>query len=265
MSETPPSAPAADERQPAPVLDVSLAGTATTPPPPGAWRWSQVWQDVFFAHWQVSKQVLRRHVPAGLELDLTAGTAWVSAVAFRMCRARPRFLPAVGLVSDFFELNLRTYVQFAGRPGIYFLSMDAGKTLSVIVSRLLSPLPYQKARMAFESREGNYRFESVRPRRDGRPIAFSAAWSPGPELRPAPASSLDAWLTERYCLYAVAGRGRLVRALVDHQPWRLQRPRASIAVNSLGEPFGLELSRPPDAVHFSPGLEAKAWGFEGVG
>src|SRR5262249_40855922 len=86
------------------------------------WFWSQWWQDVLFVHWPVSPAFLRPHLPRELEIDTWEGAGWVSAVFFHMRRVRPRWLPPVRVVSNFAELNFRTYVRRADKPGVYFLS-----------------------------------------------------------------------------------------------------------------------------------------------
>ena len=42
-----------------------------------------------------------------------------------MEQIRPRYLPAVSLVSDFHEINLRTYIDNDERKGVYFLNIEA--------------------------------------------------------------------------------------------------------------------------------------------
>jgi len=179
-----------------------------------------------------------------------------------MARVRPRFLPPVSWVSDFLELNLRTYVRSGDRPGIFFLSIDADSTAAVFVARRLSPLPYVRSHMSFANGTAGMRFESHCPRREADPLVFSASYQPNLERALARAGALDAWLTERYCLYVDTGRWGLVRGEIHHKRWPLRQVKAAISINSLGMPFGLDLSRPPDRLHYSDGVEAIAWPFE---
>src|SRR5437016_4587670 len=133
---------------------VSVSQTTPAPPTtpiieqPGPWRWSQNWRDLFFAHWQVPTCALRPHLPNCLRIDTWQGTAWVSIVAFRL-DVRHRWLPALGLCSNFLELNLRTYVRWRGMPGIYFLSIHADSHIAVALARLLTPLPYARACLSY--------------------------------------------------------------------------------------------------------------------
>jgi len=47
------------------------------------------------------------------QVDTAEGVAWVGLVPLFMRNVRPRFTPAIPALSDFLELNLRTYVYDA--------------------------------------------------------------------------------------------------------------------------------------------------------
>ena len=74
------------------------------------------WEDLLFMHWPVPADTLRPLIPAGLELDLYDGTAWLGVVPFRMRNTRLRFLPPLPSASSFPELNVRTYVTDGNKP-----------------------------------------------------------------------------------------------------------------------------------------------------
>jgi uncharacterized protein YqjF (DUF2071 family) len=219
---------------------------------------------VLFLHWQLPVDVVRPHVPAGLDIDAQGGFAWVSIVPFRMARVRPRWLPPVSVMSNFLELNLRTYVRRGDKPGIYFLSIHAGKRLAVRLARSFSPLPYVYARMAFEAQAERFRFQSWSPASLFDAPFFSVEYRPSPQMSMAQAGSLDEWLLERYCLYVDDATGRLRFTGVHHEPWLMARADATIAHNRVAASLGLELSRAPDLVHFSPGVRTTAWPFRSV-
>jgi uncharacterized protein YqjF (DUF2071 family) len=63
-------------------------------------------------------------------------------------------------------------------------------------------------------------------------VAFVARYRPtGPAALAAP-GTLEHWLTERYCAYAVDA-GRVLRIDIHHRPWELQPAEAEIAANSV--------------------------------
>jgi uncharacterized protein len=227
----------------------------------GPWLWSQHWLDLFFAHWPVAVGDLRPHVPAPLDIDTWDGSAWVSLVAFRLERVRRRWLPSVGFLTNSLELNLRTYVRYHGEPAICFLSLHAGKPLLVRLARWATPLSYEFARMSYGWHGGAAAFHAHSAGENGN-RTFAASFVPTGRAANAAAGSLDAWLLERYCLYAQNEKGTLFRTVVEHPPWRVQQATAHITDNTMAHPFGLDLPPEPEKVHFSAGVRAYVWPFE---
>jgi uncharacterized protein YqjF (DUF2071 family) len=208
----------------------------------------------------VPVESVRPHVPSRLEIDTKDGVAWVSAVAFHMRRVRPRGLPPLSPISNFLELNLRTYVRLDEKPGVFFLSIYANKRLAVKVAKWFSPLPYAYARMNCLRDEGGYRFQcvSVDPAEE---IVFSAHYKPESEVSAACEDSLSEWLLERYCLYVGDENGGLIGTEIHHEPWAIQEVVLEISSNTLGRPFGLDLALRTDRANFSSGVSALAWPF----
>src|SRR4051794_6093027 len=89
------------------------------------WVMTQTWHDLLFAHWPVHAEVLRQLVPSEFTLDLFNGSAWLGIVPFHMTNVAPRGVPSLPWISEFPELNVRTYVRVEDRPAIYFFSLDA--------------------------------------------------------------------------------------------------------------------------------------------
>jgi len=94
----------------------------------------QTWGKLLFIHWPISPELIRPLVPAGLELDLFEGTAWVAIAPFTMWGIRPRFTPTLPLLNRCHELNVRTYVYVNRVPGVWFFSLDANHALAVLVA-----------------------------------------------------------------------------------------------------------------------------------
>jgi uncharacterized protein YqjF (DUF2071 family) len=224
------------------------------PMPAGRWVWYQEWNRVLFLHWRVPVEVLQPLIPRGLELDRFDGDAWVSLVPFTMNRIRPRGLPAVSFVSDFDEVNLRTYVTDGTKAGVYFLSIHAGSALAAWLARTLSGLPYRAAQLA-RSIEGGT--DTYRLQDDEKAISLDARFRVTPEPVPAK-TAVERWLTERYCLYT-ADEASLYRYEIHHVEWPLQRVEL-VALSHSFRVGDLALSeRPPELCHYSPGVRVVAW------
>jgi uncharacterized protein len=217
---------------------------------------SQSWHNLLFAHWPLAPNVVVDKVPPVFELDLYEGMAWLGIVPFRMTNVAPRGVPALPWLSEFLELNVRTYVRVGGKPGVYFFSLDAASRLAVWAARTWLNLPYHAARMSESANEDGVEYES---RRRGADATLSVRYGPVGATYRAPHGSLEYFLTERYCLYHVGHRGRPYRLEIHHPPWPLQAAQATFAANSLAEAAGLPLPDLPPLLHFSKRQDMVAW------
>lgn len=230
------------------------------PCPTEAWTWRQSWLDLLFAHWPVPAERLRALVPPSLTLQEFDGTSWVGVVPFRMAGVMRRPLPDIPGISAFPELNLRLYVERDGKPGVWFLSLDAANRLAVWAARAFFHLPYHFADIQFNAGAQGVAFSSVR-RGAGPAVAFKAQYQPSSEVFESTPGTLESFLTERYCLYAQSPRGQLYRCDVHHVPWPLQLARGEVDATQLLAPHGLEVSGAP-LLHFSPGVDVVVWNLE---
>lgn len=194
--------------------------------PAGAPVMFQRWYDLLFLHWAWDATEIQRTLPAGLTVDTFDGRAWLGVVPFAMSGVRPRGLPAVGGLSAFLELNLRTYVHAVdGTPGVWFYSLDCEQRLAVMIARTLFGLPYVHARMArsggVEAAAGVTEYFSRRAghgAEEGNRFTYRAAG----EFAPAEAGSLAWWLVERYGLFSCRGPESALRmGRVWHAPYRV--------------------------------------------
>jgi uncharacterized protein YqjF (DUF2071 family) len=71
--------------------------------------------------------------------------------------------------------------------------------------------------------------------------------------------TLEHFLTERYCLYAVDHASRGYRLDVHHAPWPLQPATAHITVNTMAGAAGIALPDTAPLLHFSKRLDVICW------
>ena len=226
--------------------------------PQGPWLMTQTWHDLLFAHWNVDVPALRASVPASFELDLFDGQAWIGIVPFRMTNVSPRGVPPLRWISEFPELNVRTYVKVADRPGVYFFSLDAGSSLAVRAARVLLNLPYYLAAMAVTTRGNEIDYESRRSDKSADAELVATYEPTGAAFCPAE-GSLEYFLTERYCLYNLDHRGRPYRLEIHHAPWELQAARVYVVRNTMAEAHGLKLLNRQPLAHFAKRQDMVAW------
>ncbi len=216
---------------------------------------AQTWHDLLFAHWPLPPEALRPLVPSELPLDTFGGQCWVGVVPFHMSGIHAHGLPPLPGLSAFPELNVRTYVTFDGKPGVYFFSLDAASLAAVWAARALYRLPYYRAQMKAWVRGHEVSYES---RRYGGEAQFRGWYRPTKPEQLRQRGTLDHWLTERYCLYTVAG-GSIYRAEIHHRPWPLQDVEAEIETNTVAAAAGIRLPGTPPLLHFARRLEVLIW------
>lgn len=229
------------------------------PLPARPWTWRQSWRDLLFAHWPISSDALRPLVPKSLNIQQFDKTSWIGVVPFRMAGVMRRPWPDLPWISAFPELNVRVYVETDGKPGVWFLSLDASNPLAVWAARRFFWLPYHRATMSALSQEDWIRYSS---QREG--ANFVATYRPTSEARRAPPGTLAHWLTERYCLYARAPDGSIWRNDVHHAPWPLQSAEATIEHNTMLALHGLSVDDRPPLLHFAKRLDVVVWSGERV-
>jgi len=219
------------------------------PIPTSSWRYYQEWLDLLFLHFQVDYDLLRSLVPAELQIDQHEGSSYVSLVAFKMKDIRPKNLPAFSPISDFYEINVRTYIDQDGKKGVYFINIEASKYLSALVARKLSGLPYEKS-MILRDAQGYHNLNQKRG------FKLKTIFEVTDEIKIK--SSLDSWLTERYCLYLDKPDG-IYRFDIHHPEW----PLFSVQLQECQLDYitgDIHLHNENIALlHYSPGVPVLAW------
>lgn len=221
----------------------------------------QRWQSLLFLHWPVDAEHIQRTLPPGLHADTFEGKGWLGIVPFAMRGVRPAGLPALGPVSDFLELNVRTYVHDdRGIPGVWFYSLDCDQPLAVLIARMFFGLPYRHAKMtATFGPAVDYR--SVR---HGVEKEAHYAWSPDGPAQTAAPGTLEFFLLERYHLYSVR-RGKLLRGTVSHEPYSFRTARLDGFSLLPAELAGFDgLTAPPRHVCHADGVDVRILGLERV-
>ena len=227
------------------------------PLPPGKAPVRMVWHDLLFAHWPVKAEKLRPFVPKELELETYDGNAWIGIVPFRMSGVSHTALPNIPWLSAFPELNVRTYVNFQDKPGVWFFSLDASRLLAVWGAQLFFHLPYRWAKMSCKTNNSVVHYKTHRVK--DKSIGFVGNYGPTGEVFAAAPNTFEYWLTERYCLYSQSASGKLYRGEIDHVPWPLQTAQAQIELNTMTKLLDLELKGEPTSLLWSSRLDVTSW------
>lgn len=217
----------------------------------------QRWEKLAFLHWRWDAADIQRTLPPGLFVDTFQGDAWLAIVPFYMRGIRPRFCPPVPGISDFLELNVRTYVHDEqGRPGVWFYSLDCDQPLAVWTARRLFHLPYQHARMQAPMTDGWIDYTC---QRRGEPAQSRLRYQLSAETRTAAPGTLEFFLAERYLLFSPSPRG-IRCGQVHHVPYPLAEAKLDAwDVKPLLQAGFSDPQRPPDHVIGSPGVAVRVY------
>ena len=218
--------------------------------PVGQWKYYQEWNNALFFHWTIPFDILRKCVPANFNIDTFDGNCYVSLVAFTMQKIRPRYLPSISFISDFDEINLRTYIDNDNKKGVYFLNIEAEKLLSTFVAKSLSGLPYEKANI----KRTNKKYISTNSKKG---FYLDTEFEIRQQLEHK--TELDKWLTERYCLYIDKGN-EFYRYDIHHKEWKIKNVEIK-RLNFSYKVGDINLSdSQPVLTHYSDGVKVIAWG-----
>src|SRR5262249_45831586 len=144
------------------------------------------------------------------------------------------------------------------KPGVFFFSLDAGNPVAVAAAKTLLNLPYFTATMDVRVDDGGtVQYDSRRASEP--PAAFTARYR-GLGDRHEPASgTLEYFLTERYCLYAIDRASRAYRLDIHHPLWTLERGDGEIALNTMAQASGIRLPDVTPLFHFAKRQDAVCW------
>lgn len=224
----------------------------------------QKWQDLLFLHWEFPAEIIQRTLPVGLTVDTYDGKAYLGVVPFFMNDIRPRFCPTVPGISNFLEMNVRTYVyDRTGRPGVWFYSLDANQWLAVRIARKAFNLPYFDAEMTAQKEHGiDYKVSRRGSVADYNSHFVYAEQGEVPYCEP---GSFEFFLIERYCLFAINRAGVLFSGKVFHAPYPLRNVSAQILQEGALALAGFESpNRPPDHCIMSRGVDVNIFAIERV-
>jgi hypothetical protein len=221
----------------------------------------QRWESLLFLHWRMSPERIQETLPPGLTVDTFEGDAYLGITPFFMHNVRPIGLPAVPLISDFQELNVRTYV-FAGDgvPGVWFYSLDCNQPLAVMAARTLIGLEYRNAAMS--ATRGEFIDYSCQRAGEAEPAQYRYRGTG--EARESAPGSLEFFFVERYYLYAMRA-GSLVRGQVSHRNYRLRNAEVQVTSAAPARWDGFpEVTDAPMHVCYDDGFDVEVFGTEKV-
>lgn len=187
----------------------------------------QEWHNLLFLHWSIPLGIIRSHIPNQLEIDTYDDLAWIGIIPFQMRKLRPSFAFSVAPISNFTEINLRTYVKDKyNRKGVWFFSLDTQNPLGNWIARTFFHLNYRFAETEFYSTHTQCNTCRFALPNTNLPDQTFSWQSSDDEFMPSKnPESLECFLTERYRLFSYnTTKNTLLTGTLAHDPYQLNRP-----------------------------------------
>lgn len=207
-------------------------------------------------NYAVDPALLERFVPAGTELDLFEGKAWLSLVAFEFLATRVKGI-RIPFHQTFGEVNLRFYVRRGKNRGVVFIRELVPKHAVAAVARLVfgenysyTPMSHRLKTDAAGGVKVEYTFGSGRHRCRMELETEGSGRIPENE-------SLDRFITEHYWGYTAQAGGRSREYEVQHPQWRVRKAARACfsgdAAGIYGAQFSQVLASIPDCAFLCEG------------
>lgn len=219
----------------------------------------QRWRNLLFLHWEVPAPAVQALLPPGLTVDTFEGRAYVGVVPFTMRDVSPWWAPSVPGISNFHELNVRTYVHRDGEhPAVWFFSLDAAATIAVLLARLGWSLPYYRASMSMKVDGDEVEYRSRRWFAGERPAELEVRYRVGAPLGVTLPGTFEHFLAERYLLISKRGDGFML-GQVHHRAYPLHRAEVVELSETMVVASGLPAPEGAPHVLYSPGVDVDVY------
>ena len=217
------------------------------------------WRYLAMLNYRIDPDLVAPLVPAETELDLFAGTAFISLVGFRFLSTKVFGIP-IPFHRNFEEVNLRFYVRRREgdvvKRGVVFIQEIVPRRAIAAVARLAYNENYRSLPMAHEMEFS------------GAGLCVGYAWRLGTrwngltvratgDPRPMRDGSAEQFIAEHYWGFCAQPDGGTLEYHVDHPPWRVWDVTgadfAGDAEKLYGAEFAAVLKRQPDSAFLAEG------------
>lgn len=227
------------------------------------WFAQQTWKNILFIHFPVSADLLKKYVPSPFTLDLYGGKSWISLVAFQALHSRLRGMPKFLSIGPYYQLNVRTYVTFGDKRGVFFFTIYANKRSPIVGGRLFS-LPFQEAEILFSPQQKKYILQHEKLTQTKIHLnTMNFQYDPTAKPFFTKKGSLDHWLTERYHLWLIH-RNKIICLPISHNRWKLRRASVQTMI-SKNFPLANDLNEEEAVSHYAPLMESYLYPYEQKG
>lgn len=215
------------------------------------------WKNLLMFNYAVNPSLLEPYLPACTELDVFEGRTFMSVVAFQFNQTRLANM-RIPFHRSFEEVNLRFYVQHAGKRGVVFIRELVPKRAVAAVARFAFGENYSCVRMSHRvsdwpqdgSVEAEFSWGSGEQRCTMRIESQHHSYLPAE-------GSLSQFITEHYWGYVAQRGGGCLEYEVQHPRWQVRDAKTAQffgnATSYYGNPLGQLLSHAPHSAFLAKG------------
>lgn len=220
---------------------------------------------LLFLHWKFDKKHIQKTLPPGLYVDTFEDTAYLTIAPFFIQNLNLSVLPALPFLSDFIEVNVRTYVyDEKGTPGIWLYTLDINSLIATAFGRMFFFLPYQNTQLASYQNNQEIKIWGKRLTKKNVKMEFKFHILDESKSSKADLNPLDFFLLERYALFSYYDN-QLYSKKIHHAPYTLSSVNLTEYQSNLLDATQFQLNRPkPDIIHYCRGLDVDFFSLEKI-
>ncbi|MFC4736591.1 DUF2071 domain-containing protein [Bacillus daqingensis] len=186
---------------------------------------TQTWENMLLYHLEVDPDRLAEALPEPFQPSLFDGKAWLTTACFTCRSSSAVFLGRSLSLPVYEEVQVRTYLDYDGDPGLYMFSSDVSHRSVVKGARLTLKLPFYEASIE-RRRDTAYHVMSKRLKSDAR---FQAAFRPGTQRD---TTTFADWAGNRSCMWKKTKNG-VEKAVINPGGWDLYEAEAEVSSSGM--------------------------------
>jgi uncharacterized protein YqjF (DUF2071 family) len=216
------------------------------------------WRKLILANYEIDSGILKKYLPAGIELDEFENKYYVSMVGFMVLKTRLRGF-MIPFHTNFPEVNLRFYVRCKSgsnlKKGVVFLNQFVPKPAITFIANKLYKERFVTYPLKHKFEQGNKLVIGYYWKKDKKWNKLEVTADPNfCKLKP---GSKEEFIIERYWGYSSNSKNKTEEFQVEHPQWDIY-PIESYSIDCnfktlYGDEFGFLNNAKPASVFLAEG------------
>ncbi|MEJ8819245.1 YqjF family protein [Lacibacter sp. H407] len=221
------------------------------------------WRNLVMMNFVVPEQVLKPHLPNGVELDAFEGKCYVSFVAFHFLDTKVKGI-GFPFHKDFEEINLRFYVKYPSaegmKRGVVFISELVPKRMITWIAKLIYQEQYSYSPIKSKIEQTNQRYLQFEW---GKELEYEIKVETALQVQPIVQGSKEEFIFEHYWGYTSLSSFRTGEYRVEHPRWNIYPVNNFSYKIDFGKLYGEDFSflneMQPDSLFVAEGSDVSVY------